>query len=50
MKATVAIAMIDMREMIAVEIGYNGEFLATVRLWNWLLGDLKVCARGWKGR
>lgn len=44
MKAAVAIAMIDMWEMITVKVGYNGELLATVRFWDGLLNDLQVRA------
>lgn len=40
-----AIAMIDMWEMTAVKIGYNGELLATVRLWSRLIDDLQAWAR-----
>lgn len=49
-KAAVAIAMIDVREMITVKMGYNGELLATVRLWNGLLNDLQVRARRRRGQ
>lgn len=49
-KAAVAVAMIGMWEMITKNIGYNGELLAAVRLWNRLFGDLQVRARWRRGR
>lgn len=48
-KAAVAIAMIDMREIITVKAGYNRELLATVWFWNRMLDNVEVRARRQRG-